>query len=152
MKIAIDTSILVGLLDPDDLWHTKAVDLVVALNKAEFAGVYFDCVLAETVSVMTRRAFEKNRRDKINFLYNRLQTEFTNDVITWIFPDVPDLYGDVLALMSSSGGELNFNDALIALSCRERNITAIASFDSDFDRVSWLNRLSRPEDIGLIPT
>ncbi|NJN93567.1 MAG: PIN domain-containing protein [Anaerolineales bacterium] len=47
---------------------------------------------------------------------------------------------------------MNFNDALIALSCRERNITAIASFDSDFDRVSWFNRLARPEDIGLIPT
>jgi len=118
MKIAIDTSILVGLLDHNDLWHTQAVDLVAALSKVDFAGVYFDCVLAETISVMTRRTFEKKRRDKIDLLYNRFQTEFTNDVITWILPDVPDLYADVLSLMSSSGGELNFNDALIALSCR----------------------------------
>jgi predicted nucleic acid-binding protein len=38
--------------------------------------------------------------------------------------------------MKSSGGELNFNNALIALACRERNIPAIVSFDADFDNVS----------------
>jgi len=42
---------------------------------------------------------------------------------------------------------LNFNDALIALACRERDIKAIASFDGDFDQVDWLRRLSTPEDI-----
>ena len=49
--------------------------------------------------------------------------------------------------MQSSGGALNFNDALIALACRERGIPAIASFDADFDQVSWLQRLARPEDV-----
>jgi predicted nucleic acid-binding protein len=42
---------------------------------------------------------------------------------------------------------LNFNDALIALACRERSIPAIASFDPDFDQVSWLRRLARPDDL-----
>jgi predicted nucleic acid-binding protein len=39
---------------------------------------------------------------------------------------------------------LNFNDALISLACRERNIPAIASFDADFDQVAWLHRLATP--------
>ncbi len=44
-------------------------------------------------------------------------------------------------------GALNFNDALIALACRERGIPSIASFDADFDQVPWLRRLARPEDV-----
>jgi len=44
-------------------------------------------------------------------------------------------------------GALNFHDALIALTCRERKIADIASFDADFDQVTWLRRLVRPEDV-----
>ena len=50
-------------------------------------------------------------------------------------------------MMRGSSGELNFNDALIALACREREIPAIASFDADFDRVDWLRRIAGPEDV-----
>jgi len=42
---------------------------------------------------------------------------------------------------------MNFNDALIALACRERGIPAIASFDADLDQVAWLSRLACPEDV-----
>jgi predicted nucleic acid-binding protein len=44
-------------------------------------------------------------------------------------------------------GARNFNDALLALACRERDIAAIASFDADFDRVAWLKRIAAPEDL-----
>lgn len=67
--------------------------------------------------------------------------------LTWIFPDVPRLYSAALDLMRVSSGELNFNDALIALACREREIPAIASFDADFDQVAWLKRAAKPEDV-----
>jgi predicted nucleic acid-binding protein len=68
--------------------------------------------------------------------------------VTWILPDAPRLFRDVLGIIRSSSGALNFNDTLIALACRERGIEAIASFDGDFDQVDWLRRLSRPEDLG----
>jgi predicted nucleic acid-binding protein len=42
---------------------------------------------------------------------------------------------------------MNFNDALIALACRERSIPAIASFDADFDDIAWFKRLHRPDDV-----
>jgi predicted nucleic acid-binding protein len=60
---------------------------------------------------------------------------------------VPELYPPALDLIRASLGELNFNDALIALACRERNISAIASFDADFDQVTWLRRVAKPADI-----
>jgi predicted nucleic acid-binding protein len=47
-------------------------------------------------------------------------------------------------------GALNFNDALIALACRDLSILAIASFDTDFDRIPWLHRLSQAGDASLI--
>ena len=39
-------------------------------------------------------------------------------------------------------------DALIALSCRHRGISVIASFDGDFDNVVWLKRVERSSDLG----
>jgi len=68
---------------------------------------------------------------------------------TWIPPDSPRLYDDILALIGASLGELNFNDALIALACRERGIAVVASFDADFDAVAWLQRIERSEQIHV---
>jgi predicted nucleic acid-binding protein len=68
---------------------------------------------------------------------------FPPERLTWIMPDTPRLYTQILALIESSSGELNFNDALIALACRERNISVLASFDADFDSIEWLQRIER---------
>jgi len=34
-------------------------------------------------------------------------------------------------------GALNFSDTLVALGCRELGIEYIATFDSDFDSITW---------------
>ena len=52
-----------------------------------------------------------------------------------------------MGLLRSSAGELNFNDGLITLACRERQIRLLASFDRDFDRISWLIRVATPADV-----
>jgi predicted nucleic acid-binding protein len=46
-----------------------------------------------------------------------------------------------------TSGALSFHDALIALSCRHREIPLIASFDRDIDQVEWLHRVARPDDL-----
>ena len=66
---------------------------------------------------------------------------------TSVLPDVPARYRDIVELVRSSGGELNFHDALIALSCHHRDVPFIASFDRDFDHDSWLQRLATPDDL-----
>jgi len=77
MQIALDTSLVIGLLVPNDLWHRQAIDLWEAIKEARHIS-------------------------------------------------------------------------LIALSCRERDISAIASFDGDFDDVNWLKRFSSAEQIRMI--
>jgi predicted nucleic acid-binding protein len=146
VNVAIDSSVLVGLLVPNDLWHTQAVALWEAIKAAGHVGVYFDCVAAESVSVAARRLHEKSLSTKVEALLDRLNDQVTSDAITWILPDVPRLYPEVLDLIRSSSGALNFNDALIALACQERGIPAIASFDADFDGIPWLRRLAHTEN------
>ncbi len=69
------------------------------------------------------------------------------EVITWISPETPKLFEEVVALMRGTSGELNFHDALIALTCRLLGIRVIASFDRDFDRVEWLIRVDTPDAV-----
>jgi len=65
-----------------------------------------------------------------------------------VYPDLSNLYDEIAALVEQTDGEINFNDALIALSCRNRSISLLASFDADFDRVNWLKRIARPADLA----
>jgi predicted nucleic acid-binding protein len=148
MNIAFDTSVLIGLLDPYDLWHAQAVALRAALQSGGYVGVYFDCVLAETISTATRRLRERKRIFEIDAFLDRTAASFPPDSLTWASFDTSLLYSEILSLIRSSHGELNFNDALVGLSCRERGIRFIASFDSDFDRLAWLERLSQPGDVA----
>jgi predicted nucleic acid-binding protein len=147
MSIALDTSVLIGVLDARDVWHPAALRLHDALIAAQLPLVYFDCVLAEASSTLARRLREQRRVQAFTALLDRLMIEFPSEMLTWLFPDVPRLYGEIIEQMRLSAGELNFNDGLIALACRERHIRLLASFDRDFDTLTWLTRVATPEDV-----
>lgn len=147
MQVVIDSSVLVGLLVTNDIWHTQAVTLWSHIEKMGHTSVYFDCVAAEAISVAVRRLHEKKYTAEMDAVLDQLNQRVPRKLITWIFPEVQRMYPTVIDLMRASKGALNFNDALIALACRERGIPAIASFDADFDSIDWLQRLSSPEDL-----
>ncbi|MCP4358956.1 MAG: type II toxin-antitoxin system VapC family toxin [Chloroflexi bacterium] len=146
-RIVIDTSFLMGLLDLQDIWHKPATELHKSLKKQNFELVFFDCVLAETISILSRRIHEKRRTADLDDLIDIILTEYPIQDATWILPEAPHLYEQVVDLVRKSDGELNFNDALIALVCRDNNIPLLASFDRDFDNVSWLQRIANPSDL-----
>jgi predicted nucleic acid-binding protein len=149
MEVALDTSVLIGLLVPNDLWHSQAVALWEAVQAGGPTAVYFDCVASEAISAAARRLHEKNLSSELEALLDRLNAQVPVETITWILPDAPRLYSPILDLIRSSSGALNFNDALIALACREREIRTIASFDSDFDQVAWQHRVAQPQDVPV---
>jgi predicted nucleic acid-binding protein len=149
VRVAVDSSVLVGLINPRDLWRGRALAVRDALLATGADLLYFDCVVTESISAAARRLHEKGRLAEVEALLDRLNDQVPSDTITWILPDVPHLYPEVLDLIRSSSGALNFNDALIALACRERDVPAIASFDADFDQVAWLRRLAQPEDVTV---
>jgi predicted nucleic acid-binding protein len=143
----LDTNVVVGLLDAQDVWNQRALELRVALKAHDCEPVIFDCVLAEAVSILARRTYEKRRAAQLEHLLDQLQGQFPSRSIVWWGPDWPKLYDEIVALVKQSNGELNSNDALIALSCRWRGLQFIASFDGDFDNLPWLKRISQPADL-----
>lgn len=147
-KVVIDTSVLVGLINPRDTWHAHAIALRGALQTADVEIVYFDCVVGEAISVVARRLEEQRRGHEFTAVLDRLRNQIPATALSWILPDVPRQFDAILDLMRTSSGALNFNDALIALACQERAIPVIASFDPDFDAVGWLKRLSQPQDVA----
>jgi predicted nucleic acid-binding protein len=148
-QIGIDTSVLIGLLDPKDVWHGPATALQQAFKAHDVHVAVFDCVLAEAISAMARRIHEQRRSADLDHLLAQIVSDYPEEDILWVSPDIPALYAEIIELVRSSQGELNFNDALIALSCRYRSIPLLSSFDRDFDQVSWLKRVGRPSDLLL---
>ncbi len=145
----LDTNVIVGLLDAQDLWSTPALKLRAALQAQHFEPVIFDCVLAEVVSIIARRVREKRRVAQLADLLAQLQAQFPSRSIVWLSPDLPKLYDKVVVLVKRSDGELDFNDALIALSCQLRGLELIASFDAAFDHhTPWLKRIARPDQLA----
>jgi predicted nucleic acid-binding protein len=147
-RVAVDTSLLVGLVDQRDKWHTAGVALREALKTAALEMVYFDCVMNETVSVLARRARERKRTEEFTGLFANLVSTVPQQSITWLSTETERLYPDIMALVRDSDGDLNFHDALIALGSREFEIRWVASFDGDFDLIPWLTRLAAPDHIG----
>jgi predicted nucleic acid-binding protein len=60
------------------------------------------------------------------------------------------MFDTVATFVEQSGGELNFNDTLIAISCQQRGIPYLAHFDSDCDRADKLTRISSPDDLPTL--
>lgn len=146
MSIAvIDANVLVGLLDARDKWHDAAAAIRDALDRADAELVYFDCVLNEAISVMARRAHEQRRIEQFDALLDELTDLIPVGDIAWISGEIQRLYDQVLDLVRSSAGELNFHDALMALVCRELGVSVIISFDQDFD---WLTRVGSAAEVA----
>src|SRR3990172_6856286 len=137
VRIALDASVLVGLLDSKDAWHARASSLYTSIKSIAAEEIIFDCALTEAISAIGRRLHEKRRVGDWGSIIEKFLTDYPPDRLTWILPDVPQLYMQAIGMMRSTGGQLNFNDALIAIACREREILVLASFDPDFDQVPW---------------
>ena len=143
----IDANVLVGLLDECDKWHGTAVAIRDALDEADAELVYFDCVLNEAISVLARRAGEQRRPEQFDALLDQLTRLIPASDVTWVSGEIQRLYDEVVGLVRSSAGELNFHDALIALICRKEGISVLVSFDRDFDQVGWLARVGNAAEV-----
>lgn len=150
LKVGLDTSFIIGLLDDRDMFHLPAVALQSTFSGHNIRPYVFDCVLSEPISTLARRTHEKRRGVEFAAIVEMIRQQFPAKAINWVCPDLPGLFDDVLALVQTSLGEINVNDALIAISCRNRKIPCAASFDTDFDQIPWLARLSTPEDLSAV--
>ena len=83
MRVAVDASVLVGLINPHDLWRDRALALRDALLTTGNELVYFDCVVAETISAAVRRLREKGRVADVEVLLDQLSAQVPVGTITF---------------------------------------------------------------------
>jgi len=93
IQIGIDTSVLVGLFDPKDVWHGPAMALQQAFKRHGVHVAVFDCVLAEAISTMARRIREQRRSADLDQLLVQIANDYRQEDILWVSPDIPPLSG-----------------------------------------------------------
>ena len=98
--------------------------------------------------MLARRTREQRRPEQFDALLDQLARLIPAGDITWVSGEIQRLYDQVVELVRSSAGELNFHDALIALICREQGVSVLVSFDQDFDQVDWLARVDSAAEVA----
>jgi predicted nucleic acid-binding protein len=150
VTVALDTNVVVALVDDRDTWHSVAMAMRTALLEVQVQLVYFDCVFNETVGVIGRRTTEQKRPEQFDRLLDGLLAMMSPTNITWIAGATKQWFPEVVRLCRESHGALNFHDALIALACRELGVRFLVSFDPDFDRLPWLTRMHNVAQIATL--
>ncbi len=140
-RAIVDSNVLIAHVNTNDALHKAALALIGVAAQAKIEVVYFDCVIAESLSVIARRLEEKKRMNEFGALTDKLFEIAPEESWEWLFPETPRLFNSVTKLMRETSGQLNFNDALIVVACRELGIDTLLSFDADFDAIPDLTRL-----------
>lgn len=126
--IFLDTTFVVGLFVSNDDWHDSAVRVYNEIKNQKL--VISKLVIAETVTI----------------LKNKLKTK---DIIE-IYRNIPNffeviedsiLFDDAMAEFVRYDSSISFFDAMYVAVMKNKGITAIASFDSDFDKVDNVVRV-----------
>jgi len=146
-KAIVDANVLLALVDKKDKWHPEAKILAETLKKRKWEVIYLDCVLNEVISVLAKRLEERKESQGLAYLLESLEKLVPKEKIEWLYPDVPDLYSDIVKLIKEKEGRLNFHDALIALFINEQGLKYVVSFDTDFDEVDWVIRIGHEGQI-----
>lgn len=92
LHAAVDTSVLIGLVNSFDHWHRHTTSLYQFLFDNHIELVYFDCVVGETLSTILRRFAEQSRSAEVERLFEQVNTHVPVSRISWSLPKVPDLY------------------------------------------------------------
>ena len=103
-------------------------------------------MINETISVLARRTFEQKRLEQLDALLDQLESFIPANDITWASGETRRFYSEVVSLVRASSGKLNFHDALMALICREQGVSALVSFDRDFE-LDWLTRIEQASQV-----
>ncbi len=144
-QVILDTSVVVPRLDERDALRQPAVNLWAALEREAWEVIFFDCVANETISVLCRRFTERQRLDAWPSAFARFAEFCRLHPPMWSSSHVASRFFTILNLIGQHQGRLNFHDTLLALEAQELGIHYIASFDSNFDAIPWLTRISSPE-------
>ncbi|HEY6880016.1 MAG TPA: type II toxin-antitoxin system VapC family toxin [Polyangiales bacterium] len=142
-EVVLDANVIVAWLDSADSLAARAQELMTRLRGENAEIVLVDITITEALSVLCRRAAQ--RRTSPPDLTKALETVRRwgeQGSIRWLAREQERLLPEILDIIATTSGRLNFNDALLVVLQRDGSIGEVASFDGGFDSVPTFTRLS----------
>jgi predicted nucleic acid-binding protein len=144
-EIIIDASVLVALFDETDVWHRQSFELLSACELRHIGVVVLDSVINETMSVLIRRFHNKRKVDKLKECFNKIIAFVPPEKLRPTSSLILKNYYEILDIIAKSNYQFGFNDAVIVSFVQENSIARLLSFDSDFDSIPTIQRISSVE-------
>ena len=148
--ICLDTSFLVELIIADKPHHEKAHELK---NEFHDEGTLINTTIF--TEVLNKLKVNKGHPNYEEGVYKLLQVnnqhlsynEVLNQLFDFLLHDVEchwltyDDYVQSFMFYKTMGGSINYSDCTILQSMTVNNVRTVASYDTDFDKIKWINRI-----------
>jgi hypothetical protein len=127
--IFLDSSYLIGLIIDNDQHHTKAIELKPYLKNEK--KLINNTVLVETLNSIKRTNHSIDTDKIVNSILKLDHIEFLTK----------EGYFKSLNLFNYYNQSINYSDCTMLYTMQQYSLNTIVSFDSDFDKVSTINRI-----------
>jgi hypothetical protein len=128
--IFLDTSYILALLLKKDKYHSISKDLGVYLSHEK--KVINITVLQEVLNSLNILNYPKDISSLIECMLSMDEMEYLTE----------EDYMKAIELYGYYNKSINFSDCTMLVTMQKYNITNIVSFDSDFDKINGINRIS----------
>lgn len=127
--ILIDSSFFIAIFNKSDQWHKRALELFDIIENEE--RIIADVVILESVTLIGFISKGK----KVKTLYDNLKDNYR-------IIETTNLYDEAMISHLHYDGALSLFDLLQIEIMKNLKINKIVSFDSDFDKVKGIRRIS----------
>ncbi len=127
----IDSGVWIAAKKKNDEWHAEASKIVENIIEKKIKVKITDYILLEVLNFLERKSDHQTAIEAGRALLNSENVTIIN---------IDDIFiREGFKLFEQYDG-LSFTDATLASVMKELNDTNLISFDSGFDRVSWIKR------------
>ena len=127
--IFVDSSYYIAIADARDQWHKKALKLSEYIENS--SSVVSSFIISEVVTEIGRRSGGKVAYELYNYFTDNCKIIYIDR----------DLLSESMEIVLKYDGTLSLADAASVAIMDNMKINEIVSFDSDFDKVDFINRI-----------
>jgi len=135
MDAFIDSVVLIGAFYRNDQWHAQAVPIINEIDSGSDHAIITDFILAEVLNFLHQKAGHAAAMETLRAL------EAAENITIVRVTD--DQFSAGKACFERFP-RLSLVDALTVACMKDRDISRIYSFDSDFDGIEGIVRLTQP--------
>jgi predicted nucleic acid-binding protein len=127
--IFVDSSYYIAIADTKDQWHKKSLELSEYVENS--ISVVSSFIISEVVTEIGRRSGGKVAYNLYNYFTDNCKIIYIDR----------DLLSESMKIVLKYDGTLSLADAASVTIMDTMKISEIISFDSDFDKVDFINRI-----------